>query len=60
MIRSVISKGIKMIEWIVANKVVILGCALALSEGLSLFPAVKANGIFQLIFGWIKSEKEKG
>ena len=46
------------INFIVANKAAVLGAALALSEILSLIPAVKANGIFQLIFGWLKKEKE--
>lgn len=37
---------------------VILGALLALSEILALIPAVKANSIFQLLFGWLKSQKK--
>lgn len=40
------------------NSVVLLGAALAVSEALSLIPAVKANGLFQLIFGWLKKAKK--
>ncbi len=29
---------------------IILGAALALSEALSLIPAIKANGLLQLVF----------
>jgi hydrogenase/urease accessory protein HupE len=47
-----------LIDFYVANQVMILGVALALSEGLSLVPGVKANGIFQLVFGWLKSKKD--
>jgi hypothetical protein len=32
-----------------------LGVCLAISEGLSLIPAVKSNGIFQLIYNILKS-----
>lgn len=32
-----------------------LGALLALSEGLALIPAVKANSIFQLIWGVLKA-----
>lgn len=31
--------------------------ALALSEVLALIPSIKANSIFQLIFGWLKKTK---
>lgn len=31
-----------------------LGVALAISEALSMIPAVKANGIFQAIYNMIK------
>ena len=43
-----------MLAVIVANKVVILGFLLALSEVLALIPSVKANSIFQAIVGIIK------
>lgn len=37
---------------------VALGSLLSLSEVLSLIPAVKSNGIFQLIVNTLKSVKE--
>lgn len=40
--------------FLVANKVVLLGAALAISEALALIPAVKANSVFQLVVGAIK------
>ena len=46
-----------MIQFITENKAVLLGAALALSELLALIPSVKANSIFQLVFGWLKSSK---
>ena len=36
--------------------VAILG---SISEGLSLIPGVKSNGIFQLVYGLIKSVSKK-
>lgn len=35
--------------------VIILAAALALSECLALIPAIKANSIFQLVVGVLKS-----
>jgi hypothetical protein len=37
------------------NLVIILGACLAVSEALSLIPAIKANGIIQMVFGVLKS-----
>jgi len=34
---------------------IVLGAALAISEALSLIPAVKSNGVFQMISNIIKS-----
>lgn len=34
--------------------IIILASALAVSEALSLIPALKANGIFQLVYGIIR------
>ena len=47
-----------MIDQILANKALILGVLFAISEVLSFVPAVKANGVFQLVFGWLKKEKD--
>lgn len=33
---------------------IIAGALFAVSEALSLIPAVKANGVFQLVFGILK------
>lgn len=42
------------IDFIVVNKVVLALLLFAISEALSLIPSVKANGIFQFIYGLIK------
>jgi hypothetical protein len=34
---------------------IIVAAALAVSEALSLFPAIKSNGIFQLIYALLKA-----
>jgi hypothetical protein len=47
------------INWIVANKVVLLTLLLALSEVLALIPAVKANSVAQAIFNGIKWAYDK-
>lgn len=39
---------------IVANKEVILGLLLAISEALAHIPSIKANSVFQLIVNSIK------
>jgi hypothetical protein len=36
----------------------VVSALLAISEGLSLIPSVKANGIFQALFNILKSIKE--
>lgn len=41
-------------EVILANKVVILGFMLALSEVLALIPSVKANSVFEMVVGVVK------
>ena len=43
-----------MLEVIVANKVIILGFLLALSEVLALIPSIKANSVFQILVNAIK------
>lgn len=48
---------VDIIAWFQANAPIILGILFALSEGLSLIPSVKANGVFQLIFGWLQKNK---
>ena len=48
-----------MIQFIVANQVVFLGLALAVSETLALIPQVKSNGIFDFFFKLIKSMSDK-
>lgn len=40
--------------FLVANKVVLLGFALALSEVLAFIPGVKSNSVFQLVVAGIK------
>lgn len=36
----------------------VVAALLAISEGLSMIPAVKANGVFQAIYNILKSVKE--
>jgi len=43
---------------ITENWTVILGILLAVSEGLALIPSVKSNSIFQLLTGWLRSQKK--
>ena len=42
---------------IVEHQVLILSALLLVSEALSLIPAVKANGIFQFVYGLLKKKK---
>jgi hypothetical protein len=48
-----------MLEVIVANKVIILGFLLALSEVLALIPSIKANSVFQIVVNGIKKVSGK-
>lgn len=50
------------IDFILANKVIILAALLAISELLALIPGVKANSVFQAIVNGIKwaLDKAKG
>lgn len=43
---------------ITENWGLIVSALFAVSELLSLIPSVKANGVFQLIFGWLKANKK--
>lgn len=43
-----------MIQFLIDNKVVLLGALLAISEALALIPAIKSNSIVQLIISSIK------
>ena len=45
-------------EVIIANKTVILGLLLALSEVLALVPQVKSNSVFELVVNILKKAKE--
>jgi len=40
--------------------IVIITVALAISEGLSFIPAVKANGVFQAVYNLLKALKGGG
>lgn len=46
------------IQWLGEHSAIILGALFALSEALSLVPGIKANGVFQLIYGWLKKQKD--
>jgi hypothetical protein len=43
-----------MVQFITDNSVLILAALFAVSEVLSLVPAVQSNGVFQLLFGLLK------
>lgn len=45
-------------EFIQANWGTIAVALLAVSEALSLIPAVKSNGIFQLVYNFLKATKK--
>lgn len=45
-------------EVIIANKAVVLGLLLALSEVLALVPQVKSNSVFELVVSILKKAKE--
>jgi hypothetical protein len=46
-----------LIASIQAHAAVILGVLFAISEALAAIPAVNANSVFQLVFGWLKKEQ---
>lgn len=45
--------------WLQQNLVMVLSVLLGLSEVLALIPVVKANSVFQLVLGLLKSLKDK-
>lgn len=45
-----------LINWILANKAVLLGALFALSEALAFIPGIKANSVFQAIFNFLKGQ----
>lgn len=45
------------IQFLIEHKAVELGIAFALSEALAFIPSVKANSIFQLVFGWLAKQQ---
>lgn len=47
-----------MIQFITDNWGAICAAGLGISELLANIPSVKANSIFQLLFGWLKKQKE--
>ena len=48
-----------MIQFIIDNKAVLLGALLGISEVMALIPAVKSNGIFDLILNLLKKSAVK-
>lgn len=47
------------IAFVMGNLPMIFAVLFLVSELLSFIPAVKANGVFQLLFGWIKKGHEQ-
>lgn len=45
-------------EFLMEHKEILIGVAFAISEVLSLFPNVKANGLFQLVYFQLKKLKK--
>lgn len=48
-----------MLEFIFANKVIILAALFAISEVLALIPALKSNSVFTFIYNaivWLKNQ----
>jgi hypothetical protein len=48
-----------MIAFFQTNSTAILGALFFLSEALALVPGIKANSVFQMVFGWLQSEQPK-
>jgi hypothetical protein len=48
-----------LISLLMENKFAIVMALFSISEALSYIPAIKANGIFQLIFGFLSKAKEE-
>jgi len=48
-----------MLAFLQANATVIFAGLFFVSEALALIPSVKANSVFQMIFGWLQSEQPK-
>ena len=46
------------IDVIVANKAIILGVLLGVSESLALIPGIQANSVFQLILNGLRKAKQ--
>lgn len=46
-------------QFIQENWIAIVAILGSISEGLSLIPGIKSNGIFQLVYGLIKSVSKK-
>lgn len=46
-----------LITWVSLHSSMILAAMLVASEALALIPGVQANSLFQLVSGWLKSQK---
>ena len=47
-----------LINWVMANKAVVFAALFFLSEALALIPSIKANSVFQLVFGFLQKEQQ--
>jgi hypothetical protein len=47
----------QILAWLSANKAAVFGVLFGISEALAVIPGIKANSIFQLVFGWIQKEQ---
>lgn len=48
-----------MLSWLSSHSIEIFAVLFSVSEMLALIPAVKANSIFELVYGWLKKAAGK-
>lgn len=46
------------VTWVQSNWAIVFGVLFGISESLALIPAVKANSVFQFIFGFLAKFKK--
>lgn len=44
------------LAWFMANSGWVFSILFFISEGLAFIPGIKGNGVFQVIFNWLKGE----
>lgn len=46
-----------LITWVQTHEALVFGVLFGLSEALAYIPAIKANSVFQLVYGWLQKEQ---